>query len=270
MNFIRVLHADKDGTLMLSEDRNKSVIENLCADLGFLKNMDADERHAYWLENLWPVCEGQPEVKILQIVRDSLPELKLSALFNENPIATIAPAEFERLCKEGYDARHNEVTAREGIFELLNELKQGGTLLTLVTSSDTRSTEMDFGLVFDVAKGGYRFFDAVVTSDDITDPKHKKPAPTPYLYACAEIEVLDVDYGHIALEDSAVGTASAIRAFGEGDNLVIRFTDEPLPDNAPACLRHARDVVEAREHITTFQGNLYNRYGLQGKDLQIN
>ncbi len=96
------------------------------------------------------------------------------------------------------------VEAMVGARDLLERLKGQGTPIGLVSNSPlafvSRSLEIvGFGSIFDV----------VISAHEVARPK---PAPDPYLEACAQLGV-EAGPGVIALEDSPTGVAAA-RAAG--------------------------------------------------------
>jgi HAD superfamily hydrolase (TIGR01509 family) len=93
----------------------------------------------------------------------------------------------------------DEMPWRPGARELLQELKDAGVPMALVTMSIRRLAD------YVVSTLPFAAFDAVVAGDDVT---HSKPHPEPYLRGA---ELLGVDIEHcIAIEDSRTGLASAI------------------------------------------------------------
>ncbi len=98
-------------------------------------------------------------------------------------------------------ATARRVTWRPGARELLREIRDAGIPTALVTMSYRSTAEAVVDQI------GFPAFDVIVTGDD--DVAHK-PDPAPYLAAA---EALGVEIGDtIAIEDSATGTASAVRS----------------------------------------------------------
>ena len=96
------------------------------------------------------------------------------------------------------------VEAMVGARELLHSLKQRGTPLGLVSNSPLVFVQRSLEIV-----GFHDRFDVVLSAHEVAAPK---PAPDPYLEACAR---LGVEPGPevVALEDSPTGVAAA-RAAG--------------------------------------------------------
>lgn len=96
------------------------------------------------------------------------------------------------------------VEAMIGARELLERLRERGTLLALVSNSPLRFVRRSIELA-----GFENHFDVVVSAHEVAAPK---PAPDPYLEACRR---LGVEPGPevVALEDSPTGVAAA-RAAG--------------------------------------------------------
>lgn len=90
---------------------------------------------------------------------------------------------------------------RPGARELLTEAHEAGVPNALVTMSMRRMAELV------VAGIGFDAFDALVTGDDVVNPK---PHPEPYLRAAQLLEVAPAR--SIAIEDSVPGVTSAVAA----------------------------------------------------------
>lgn len=94
------------------------------------------------------------------------------------------------------------IPAKSGAEDLLRQLHTAGTPIAVATSSGIKAATRKLG-----SSGLARFFDVVVTAEDVTQ---RKPAPDPYLLAAQR---LGVDPARcLAFEDSAPGTRSALAA----------------------------------------------------------
>ena len=92
------------------------------------------------------------------------------------------------------------VEAMIGARDLLERLRAQGTPIGLVSNSPLRFVERSLEIV-----GFESIFDVVVSAHEVAAPK---PAPDPYLEACARLGV-EAGPGVIALEDSPTGVAAA-------------------------------------------------------------
>lgn len=97
-----------------------------------------------------------------------------------------------------YEQLQRQVDARPGAVELVARLR-GRLPLAVASNSPTRLVDAAL-----LAAGLTDAFDAVVTSDDVANPK---PAPDVYLEACRRLGVAPEDA--LALEDSPSGIAAA-------------------------------------------------------------
>jgi len=95
------------------------------------------------------------------------------------------------------------VSPREGAVELVDALRAAGVPLAVASNSRREFVERVLGGA-DLLNGR---FDAVVTADDVAEPK---PAPDLYLSACSALGASPERSA--ALEDSPVGVASALAA----------------------------------------------------------
>jgi HAD superfamily hydrolase (TIGR01509 family) len=117
------------------------------------------------------------------------------------------PGEGEALAHELHELVMEEalngVSPREGALELIDALRAAGVPLAVASNSRRQFVERVLagaGLL----NGS---FEAVVTADDVAQPK---PAPDLYLYACSALGA--APERSAALEDSPVGVASALAA----------------------------------------------------------
>jgi HAD superfamily hydrolase (TIGR01509 family) len=118
------------------------------------------------------------------------------------------PGEGEALADELHDLVMAEalagITPRPGALELIDALRAAG--VPLAVASNSRREFVDRVLEGAGLLNGR--FEAIVTADDVAEPK---PAPDLYLYACGALGA--APERSAALEDSPVGVASA-RAAG--------------------------------------------------------
>lgn len=104
-----------------------------------------------------------------------------------------------------------------GVVALLAELRQVPLAVASNAPGDVLAAELQ-------ASGLYGAFDAVISADDVRQPK---PAPDVYLAACVALGVDPATA--VALEDSADGATAAQRA-----NLsLVVVTDRPWPQHRP-------------------------------------
>jgi HAD superfamily hydrolase (TIGR01509 family) len=117
------------------------------------------------------------------------------------------PGEGEALTDELHELVMAEAVAgvppREGALELVDTLRAAGVPLAVASNSRREFVER----VLEGAGLLNGRFDAIVTADDVTEPK---PAPDLYLAACAALGA--APERSAALEDSPVGVASALAA----------------------------------------------------------
>ncbi|HMT50875.1 MAG TPA: HAD family hydrolase, partial [Dietzia sp.] len=118
---------------------------------------------------------------------------------------TIDGAEYDRLAhrlnSRVTDLMRTDMTWRPGAEDLLEDLASAGTPVALVTNTtaDVAAVPLEF---IDRSR-----FDVVVTGCMVTDPK---PAPDPYLLACAELGI--DSFAAVAVEDSVTGATAAVGA----------------------------------------------------------
>jgi len=132
------------------------------------------------------------------------------------------PGEGEALADELHELVMAEARAgvplRAGALELVDALRAAGVPLAVASNSRREFVERVLGSA-GLLNGR---FDAVVTADDVAEPK---PAPDLYLSACAALGA--PPRRAAALEDSAIGVASAVAA-GLFVVAVPYFPDTPI------------------------------------------
>lgn len=112
--------------------------------------------------------------------------------------------DFHQKCRESF-MRYTEehgVPIKDGLFEILDELKSRKTKIALATSTTRRSAEraLKIAKVFD-------YFDALICAEDV---ENGKPSPEPFLKAAEKLGLEPESC--IALEDSINGIKSAYSA----------------------------------------------------------
>ena len=144
-------------------------------------------------------------------------------------------------CKDRYDLRVEQgLPLKDGAIELLQELSARGVPLAIATS-----TRRERALVKLERCGIHDFFEAVVTSSDVT---HPKPAADIYLLAASRLGVSPENC--MAIEDSEMG----VRAAATAGMAVIQ-----VPDLVPASeltRSLARVVVSLHEARPLLQSHL--------------
>ena len=128
-------------------------------------------------------------------------------------------AEWDRLC---IDRFRRGVPMKPGVPEVFGRLSAAGLPLAICTSSRRPMADAKIG-----AAGFGGAFAAVITVDDVTDPK---PHPAPYLAAARALGA--APERTLAIEDSDTGAASAVAA----GMTVIQVPDQHPPKSARADL----------------------------------
>lgn len=191
---------DLDGTLIDSERHF------------FEAGVTVFERHgAQMTRALFSRILGTDGVTGNRILAEALPQLDLAAVNRD------WDAEIRARLAYG-------VAPRPGAIDLLERLHGAGIPAAVATSSGTGAAGRKLR-ASDLA----RYFDVVVTSDDV---EHRKPAPDPYLLAARRLGVPATRC--LAFEDSAPGALSAWRA---GCRVVL------VPDMANPSPEHAHVVA---------------------------
>lgn len=167
---------DMDGTILDTETVFKAIVFEVCEELGFAMT------DAVHLGMVGSSHERSSEL-LIAAFGDSFDY----ALFNEKCGHVMR----ERL--------HQTVPVKLGAREILGELRERGVPTAIATSSRRVHAELHLGNA-----GLSDMFDAVVTRDDVTNPK---PDPEPYLTAAGRLGVAPGVC--LALEDSHSGVHAA-------------------------------------------------------------
>lgn len=134
-----------------------------------------------------------------------LPLLESAARIKaHSPVTLDVQAIVDRMQGGVVDAMRREVPWRAGIVDLLTELRQAGVPQALVTMSWRPVLEIVLGHLPEDT------FQVLITGDMVT---RGKPHPEPYLRALTEMGVRQEEICRcVAVEDSVVGSASAVNA----------------------------------------------------------
>ena len=189
----KVVLFDVDGTVVMSEARNRDVIERLAAEHG--ANIEKQD---------WSVIAGNPEVQIWDW---------LKAKFNN---ISIEREDFSRQCRKNYLTSSFNIVARPGIKKAIRYLKEQGVIVAAVSNSPRNLVE--HGLK---ASGCFDDMALVLSENEVLDAgRRPKPAPDPYLMAAEMLGVLPEECA--VFEDSGTGVKSGVSA----RMTVIQFCDE--------------------------------------------
>ncbi|WP_375450271.1 HAD family hydrolase [uncultured Devosia sp.] len=167
---------DMDGTLLDTESLFRSIVFDVCTDLGFEMT---DAVHLSMV--------GSSHERTNQLLVEAYGMAFPYAMFDER-------------CRISMGERsHGGVPVKTGARELLAELRDRHIPTAVATSSRSRHAQLHLGAV-----GLLDMFQTIVTRDDVI---HPKPHPEPYLLAA---ERLGIDPLHcLALEDSPSGVRAA-------------------------------------------------------------
>jgi HAD superfamily hydrolase (TIGR01509 family) len=157
---------------------------------------------------------------------------------------TIEGAEFDRLAhrlnSRVTELMRSDMRWRPGAQELLEDLASTGTPVALVTNTtaDVAAVPLEF-----IDRSRFR---VVVTGCMVTDPK---PAPDPYLLACARLGVEATTA--VAVEDSVTGATSAVSA---GCRVLYVPSTDGQPEVAGAHLHPSLEGVSASGLVALTSG----------------
>lgn len=167
---------DMDGTLLDTEAVFKTIVFEVCTDLGF--EMTDAVHHA---------MVGSSHERTNQLLVEAYGVAFPYALFDER-------------CRVIMRERsHAGVPVKPGALEFVTELRQRRIPTAVATSSRQPHAQHHLGQA-----GLLELFDTVVTRDDVTNPK---PHPEPYLTAARRLGVDPLRC--LALEDSHTGVRAA-------------------------------------------------------------
>jgi len=201
---------DMDGTLLDTESVFKTIVFEVCTELGFEMT---DAVHM-------SMVGGSHE--------------RTSQLLIEAYGVTFPYALFDERCRLiMHERSHAGVPVKPGARELIGELRARGIPAAVATSSRNPHAQNHLG-----AAGLLDLFETVVTRDDVVNPK---PHPEPYLTAARR---LGIDPLHcLALEDSNAG----VRAAHAAGMQTVMVPDLVRPDDAVRALGVA--VMESLDHV---------------------
>ncbi|MCR5652851.1 MAG: HAD family phosphatase [Ruminococcus sp.] len=145
--------------------------------------------------------------------------------------------EFRVRCREAYQKYTDKfgVPIKDGLFELLDYLREKGIKTALCTSTTEPSAKRTLRI-----SGTLKYFDALVCADDVS---RGKPHPDPFLKAAEKLGLKPEEC--LALEDSINGIKSAHAA----GMITVMIPDliEPTDEIRPMCykiLPSLKNVIE--------------------------
>lgn len=201
---------DMDGTLLDTESLFKTIVFEVCTDLGFEMT---DEVHRSMV--------GGSHERTNQLLLEAYGVSFPYALFDEK-------------CRVSMRERsHAGVPVKAGVHEFIAALHANNIPTAVATSSRNPHAQHHLS-----AAGLLDLFETVVTRDDVT---HPKPHPEPYLTAARRLKVDPVDC--LALEDSHAG----VRAAHAAGMQTIMVPDLVHPNEDILALGIA--VMESLDHV---------------------
>ena len=201
---------DMDGTILDTESVFKTIVFEVCTDLGFEMTDDV-------------------HISMVGSSHERTNELLVEAYGMAFPYTL-----FDERCRISMHERtHEGVPVKAGARELLGELRERKIPTAIATSSRSPHALKHLGAV-----GLLDMFETIVTRDDVL---HPKPHPEPYLTAASR---LGVDPLHcLALEDSPSG----VRAAHAAGMQTIMVPDLVHPSEEIRALGIA--IVESLDHV---------------------
>lgn len=200
---------DMDGTLLDTESVFKTIVYEVCTDLGFPMT---DAVHSAMV--------GSSHERTNQLLVEAYG-------------VAFPYTQFDERCRIMMRSRSDDVPVKPGAFELLETLRDRSIPMAVATSSRQPHAHTHLG-----AAGLLDMFEAIVTRDDVINPK---PHPEPYLTAARR---LGVDPLHcLALEDSHAG----VRAAHAAGMQTVMVPDLVHPSDEIRALGIA--VMESLDHV---------------------
>lgn len=205
---------DMDGTLLDTEAVFKSIVYEVCGDLGFAMT---DLVHGQ-------MVGSSHEATAALLARTFGPKFSYET--------------FEDRCRAAMTLRMaKSVPVKPGAVDLLAALRELDVPLAVATSSRS-----NHALTHLEAAGVIGLFDTIVTRDDVANPK---PHPEPYLTAAARLGVEPVHC--VAFEDSVSGVRAA-HAAGMRTVMVPDLV-RPSEEIAALCVAVLDTLAHAHEHL---------------------
>jgi HAD superfamily hydrolase (TIGR01509 family) len=201
---------DMDGTLLDTESVFKTIVFEVCTELGFEMT---DAVHM-------SMVGGSHE--------------NTNRLLIESYGVAFPYALFDERCRVIMRERsHSGVPVKPGARELVTELRQRGIPTAVATSSRNPHAQHHLG-----AAGLLEMFETIVTRDDVINPK---PHPEPYLTAARRLGIDPLKC--LALEDSHSG----VRAAHAAGMQTVMVPDLVHPSEEIRALGIA--VMESLDHV---------------------
>lgn len=146
---------------------------------------------------------------------------------------------FHKHCLTAFEdyTQNYGIPVKDGLFELLDELKRKNIKIALATSTTRKSAERALKIA-----GVLDYFDALICAEDV---KNGKPDPEPFLKACRQLGIKPREC--LALEDSFNGIRSA---HGAGTvTVMVPDLIEPTYEIRKMCFEVCADLYEVKNLI---------------------
>lgn len=146
---------------------------------------------------------------------------------------------FHKRCLTAFEdyTQNYGIPVKDGLLELLDELKRKNIKIALATSTTRKSAERALKIA-----GVLDYFDALICAEDV---KNGKPDPEPFLKACRQLGVKPREC--LSLEDSFNGIRSA-RGAGTVTVMVPDLI-EPTDEIRKMCFDVCADLYEVKNLI---------------------
>lgn len=201
---------DMDGTILDTETVFRSVVFEVCGELGFEMTEDV-------------------HLSMVGSSHETTNKLLIEAYGVSFPYAL-----FDEKCRVIMGERmRGEVPVKAGAREILIELRERGIPAAIATSSRRPHADLHLGTA-----GLVDMFETIVTRDDVVNPK---PHPEPYLTAARRLGVDPAEC--LALEDSFSG----VRAAHAAGMQTVMVPDLVHPSEEIRALGIA--ILESLEHV---------------------
>ena len=155
---------------------------------------------------------------------------------NEKHKISITFQEFEKMRRIKFFLQLRDITPNDGLFDLLNSIKEDDLQIGLVTSSGKEVADKIMGLF-----GLSSYFDVIITGDDV---KNKKPDKEPYMLAMKKLSVECSEC--IAIEDSKKGIMSAKAA---GIRCIALQQNIKGICDAEWCIRSLKEIIQIKKQV---------------------
>ena len=244
---LKAIIFDVDGTLANTEEIHRRSFNEAFMEFGLNHVWSVPE-----YTNLLAISGGKERITAFLKSRD----FSFSSDIDVRELALRIHQRKSEIYRE--HLHHGRISPRPGVVRLINEAREHGIRLGIATSTSLSNVETLLDCILD--QDARSWFDAIVTSDIVTD---KKPSPSVYQFALARLGLAPRNC--IAIEDTTNGNRAAIAC---GISTVITIHEFTIDNDFTGANLVVDQLGEPDRPFRIIAGDAHGKYNVDVDLLQ--